>query len=265
MSAVAQQVYGDCPAFLASVAEARERLLFMDYDGTIAPFTVNRSKAFPYDDLPCLIEAVTRCKTRVVLITGRPAREVPHLLGVQPQPEVWGTHGLERLAPDGHYSVGDVDQKAGEALGVAAGWAYESGLGALVEQKTGAVALHWRGYAPAYIEQVRERAYPAFARLACQANLRLCEFDGGLELRARSCDKGHAVRAVLAEVDEEAAVAYLGDDLTDEDAFRALSGRGFTALVRPRYRPTTADVWLRPPDELISFLSEWIRVCGGTS
>jgi len=76
-------------------------------------------------------------------------------------------------------------------------------------------------------------------------------------------DKGDAIRAILTETKPDAAVAYLGDDQTDEDAFRALKGRGLTALVRPQSRPTAADIWLQPPQELIEFFDDWLHAVGG--
>jgi trehalose-6-phosphatase len=66
---------------------------------------------------------------------------------------------------------------------------------------------------------------------------------------------------VLSETAEDTAIAYLGDDITDEDAFRAVKVRGLGILVRTEFRETAADVWLRPPEELASFLQLW-RVKG---
>jgi trehalose-6-phosphatase len=68
---------------------------------------------------------------------------------------------------------------------------------------------------------------------------------------------------VLSELAPGAAVAYLGDDRTDEDAFAALAGRGLAVLVRDRDRPTEADIRLRPPDEVVAFLSRWVRETRG--
>ena len=84
------------------------------------------------------------------------------------------------------------------------------------------------------------------------------EFDGGIELRVPARDKGDGVRTILGEMENDAIVAYLGDDLTDEDAFRAIKGKGLGVLVRKKLRPTAADVWIRPPKELLEFLAEWL-------
>jgi trehalose-phosphatase len=77
-------------------------------------------------------------------------------------------------------------------------------------------------------------------------------------LRTACPDKGDAVAAILKESDTNAQVAFLGDYLTDEDAFQALEGRGLSVLVRSEYRETRAHAWLRPPHELISFFEQWL-------
>jgi trehalose-phosphatase len=92
--------------------------------------------------------------------------------------------------------------------------------------------------------------------------LHLLPFDGGLELRAPGKNKGDAVSAILQESGSEVAAAYLGDDQTDENAFRAIKGRGISILVRADPRPTVADMWLRPPEELGRFLRDWLTACG---
>ena len=69
------------------------------------------------------------------------------------------------------------------------------------------------------------------------------------------------MEVLLGEEPADVAAAYLGDDATDEEAFATLGGRGLTVLVRPEFRATTAQVWLRPPDELFDFLDRWIEAC----
>ena len=90
----------------------------------------------------------------------------------------------------------------------------------------------------------------------------LLAFDGGVELRPREPNKGSVVRSLLGAQKPPAAFAFLGDNRTDEDAFvavrEAMRGRSaLSVLVRPEWRPTAADVWLRPPEELLEFLQAW--------
>jgi len=83
-------------------------------------------------------------------------------------------------------------------------------------------------------------------------------------MRMPDRDKRDAVRTILMEVGAGVPVAYLGDDATDEHAFRALGDRGLTVLVRPRQRRTAARVWLKPPEELLEFLSYWLDAVQAT-
>ena len=94
-----------CASFLEKVRSATSRALLLDYDGTLAPFTPDRARAFPYREIPELISRIMRCNTRVVLVSGRPATELLFLSGINPHPEIWGSHGSERLLPDGSYEV----------------------------------------------------------------------------------------------------------------------------------------------------------------
>ena len=77
-------------------------------------------------------------------------------------------------------------------------------------------------------------------------------------MRSGSIHKGHAALHMLTR-SPTATAAYLGDDVTDEDAFAALRGRGLTILVRSEPRPSQASYWLQPPHELLAFLDAWIR------
>lgn len=250
--------------FFENLQQAENRLLMLDYDGTIAPFTTDRRRALPYASIPELLDSISNtCRTRLVLISGRSAREIQPLLGLRLRPEIWGAHGLERLYPDDHSELAFISPEASRALAEAEAILEQGGLGELCEIKTGAIAVHWRGLKQQHLEEVRTECYRLLAPLTCHGNLLLAEFDGGLELKARSANKGDAVRTLLAETPPDTAAAYLGDDLTDEDAFVAIEGRGLSVLVRDTFRSTTAQAWLRPPAEVIQFLNEWIHACGG--
>jgi trehalose-phosphatase len=249
--------------FVAKLETAARSALLLDYDGTLAPLVEDRSAAVPYPQIVPLLQELMNCpRTRVIVVSGRPAAEVVALLALDPAPEIWGAHGLERLLPDGTFTGGKLDRRSAHAIESALHWAATEGLAARMEQKPGGVALHWRGMDPDDAEDLGQRAMAALLPLTRGSRLALAEFDGGLELRLRNCNKGQVVEQIAREM-KGAPIAYLGDDRTDEDAFRALQGRGLSLLVRRELRPTSAEGWIRPPDELADFLAMWLRACGG--
>jgi trehalose 6-phosphate phosphatase len=250
-------------AFFEQLRSASTRVLLLDYDGTLAPFQVERDRAFPYPEVPHLLDRIIATGTRVVLISGRPARELLVLSGTVAQPEIWGSHGLERLHPDGIYHADPLSPEQENGLLQAAEYLRSQELKDRMELKPGGVALHWRGLADAEAQALKSDVQQVWRELADRCSLQLLDFSGGLEIRVRGKDKGKAVEAILKETGAHAVIAYLGDDRTDEDAFRALKGRGLTVLVRDQFRPTLADIQLRPPQELIEFLRQWLTASGG--
>ena len=242
--------------FFRSFAQAAP-LLLLDYDGTLAPFRVDRFQAVPW---PGVREALTllqnQKKTRMVMVSGRPAREILPLLGLAEPVEVWGLHGFERLHPDGRLEQQRLPQPVARKLEELHAALQRDSFGGLLEAKPNAAVMHWRGTAPQQAAEIERRTRALFEPAADMAGFQLLPFDGGLELRA-GCDKSAAVDALLAESAPDTPAAYLGDDLTDEAAFRALAGRGLSVLVRPEWRETAADMWLKPPEELLWFLKAW--------
>ncbi len=248
-------------AFFSTLASAPARALLLDYDGTLAPFVTEREQALPYPGLRELLrEIIDFGHTRVAMITGRRCDDLIPLLGILPPPEIWGAHGWEHRLPDGEVTVAPMPEHAVRGMQVALEWVEAEGLTARGEIKPGSLALHVRGMAPDEARELLERTHEQWLPLASVAGLELLTFDGGLELRIPGRSKGDAVRAMLSELPAGSAIAFLGDDLTDEDAFAALAGHGLNVLVRPEFRPTNADIWLRPPSELFEFLNEWKRL-----
>jgi trehalose-phosphatase len=201
--------------------------------------------------------------TRVGLITGRPAEDIVPLLGLVPHPEIWGAYGLQRLKPDGTCEPPCLNENIVEALAAAMTWLKELGFSHLAELKPGSVAVHWRGLEDAAAASIRGTVLLGWLPIADRARMTLQEFDDGVEIKMSGSNKGDAVREFLAELHSAIPIAYLGDDQADEDAFRALQNRGLRILVRPEWRETAADVWLRPPEELVNFLFQWLTVCRG--
>lgn len=244
--------------------KAPRRALLLDYDGTLAPLIVDRDHAYPYQHIAELLDEISStCGTHVAIITGREANDIPFLLRTKHRLEVWGCHGLERVRADGTYWRATFDPEIELSLQIAVERLRGYGLAGRVETKPGCVAVHWRGLTELYSDEVKSAALDCFSRLSGMYGLYVEEFDQGVELRISGGRKGKVVETILSEIGNDSAVAYLGDDTTDEDAFRALNGRGLTILVRPEHRSTAAQFWLRPPDDVIWFLRTWLSTCTG--
>lgn len=249
----------DLDVFFAYVQAAASRVLMLDYDGTLAPFHEDPAQAGPYPGIPALLDAIIQTgQTRLVIVSGRWIKNLVPLLGLKAMPEIWGSYGWERSLPDGDYSSAPVQVSAFEALAIAEQWVADiERLGARCERKPTALAFHWRGLANERVVEIHSRILEKWTTLAAQRDLGWHDFDGGIEFRARGWDKGEAVKAIVAESGPQAACAYLGDDLDDERAFKAMPDSGLSVLVRGQFRPTVADLWIQPPQEVREFLTRW--------
>jgi trehalose-phosphatase len=238
---------------------APRSVLMLDYDGTLAPFHVDRFAATPYPGVEeRLVILSTIPQVRLVLVSGRSAGELHDLLRPDIRAEIWGSHGREQLRSDGTYelfALNPVQQDALDQVGLEMS---ALGFSETLEVKPTSLAIHWRTFEPAMQERIRTVVQSIFARIDQPDGLHLLPFDGGLEVRSTDRTKGTAVTEILSQEPGEVAVAYLGDDLTDEDAFVAVGNKGYSILVRSEVRPSFARYWLRPPQELLEFLDAWI-------
>jgi trehalose-phosphatase len=252
----------DLDRFFGDLGPATARALLLDYDGTLAPFHTQRDQAIPYPGVREILGAMQQAgHTRLAVVSGRALADLAPLLGLDPPPELWGTHGWERQLPGLARELAALDPAAARGLEAALALALAHGLAEGCERKPTSLALHWRGLPAQAAQELHAWALRHWLPLARGAGLVAHDFDGGIELRAPGRDKGDAVRTILGELGDRAVAAYLGDDRTDEDAFAAIKGRGMAALVRDEPRPTAADVRLCPPDELLAFLRRWHETC----
>lgn len=250
----------DPERFFARLAARPRAALLLDYDGTLAPFHVELQEARPY---PGVREALDRLMaqddTRVVIVSGRWSRDLQPLLSLRRVPEIWGSHGWERRHPDGRTEMPRPAARALRGLLDVDDWIGEvQARGGRVEVKPACLAIHWRGLDEPAAREIGALVMHHWAHHQRDAGLELHSFDGGLELRVPGRNKGDVVRTLRAE-EPDAALAYLGDDQTDEDAFTALGGDDLGVLVHAQPRPTRAGLQLVPPDELLAFLHRWLE------
>ena len=246
--------------FWRNLRTAENASLLLDYDGTLAPFRVERDKAVPYPGVREKLASIRQeTATRVVIISGRAIDDLLPLLGLEPPPEIWGCHGWEHLEASGRRPTIHLPHTAQAGLAEAAAWIEEQKLGHFSEIKPASVAIHWRGLPEGQIKDLQALVQSGFQPIETRYSLEVHPFNGGLELRCPGKSKGTAIRSILESLNPVVPVAFLGDDLTDEDGFQALEGRGLSVLVNKEPRQTRADIQITPPDELLNFLDDWYR------
>jgi trehalose-phosphatase len=248
--------------FFGAFEKSHHPLLLLDYDGTLAPFRVDRFTAVPWAGVrPLLQQIQNHGRTRMAVVTGRPAREIAPLLQLTRPLEVWGLHGAERLYPDGRRELQEAPPATQAKLEELKHRLRGDSLGGLFEDKANGAVMHWRGLPPKKAERVEQRTRALFEPLSKLEGLTLLDFEAGLELRTGR-DKGAAIEAILAEKHAPGPVAFLGDDLTDEAGFSVVNQANrprLSVLVRRSLRATSADVWLAPPRDVTDFLRAWIK------
>jgi len=237
----------------------------LDYDGTLAPFHVDPARAVPYPGVAPLLDAIMEAgHTRLLIVSGRWTRDLIPLLGLRNVPEVWGSHGWERLHPEAGYEALRLEPTVRELFEGMEEWTrHVEALGGRIERKPASLAIHWRGLNAAQRAEIRSVVFGTWMERGYADSLDWHDFDGGIELRAPGRNKGDVVRTIVTEAGPEAVYAYLGDDLTDENAFEAMPEGGLSVLVRPELRATRAALWLRPPEELLAFLERWRAAAHG--
>jgi len=254
----------DPDTFFQRLRAAPACVLMLDYDGTLAPFCVNPAEARPYAGVVPLLDRIMEAgHTRLVIVSGRWTKDLVPLLKLKRMPEIWGSHGWERLEPQGKYEVARISEAALEILVTADEWIKQvERFGGRCERKPGGLAFHWRGLDNAQIAEIRSEVFERWMEFGRGNDLSWYDFDGGIELRAVGRNKGDVVRTLAGEAGSGAIIAYLGDDLTDEYAFKALPPGNAAVLVRSQLRPTAAQLWIQPQAELLDFLTRWSEMAG---
>lgn len=244
-------------SFLHKVSISPETIILLDYDGTLAPFKKKRSKAVPYRGIKeILTKLIDLNNCKIIIVSGRSVSDIRLLLDLEKYPEIWGCHGAEKITEDGNLLTTELSRQTIKGLKEAKEAVIKKGLWKRCEQKYSSLALHWRELSSSKIYNLKKRVVSMWENIIRKNDLTISEFDGGIEIRPENITKGNVVDSILNQYREGIPVIYVGDDFTDEDAFRALKGKGLSVLVKPRYRSTEADIWLKPPGELLDFLNE---------
>jgi trehalose 6-phosphate phosphatase len=223
----------------------RRPAVFLDYDGVLTPIVDRPEDAVISDSMRDTVRALAR-RCPVCVVSGRDRLVVQELMGVDDL-VVAGSHGFDIWSPtegtiqhDATSGFSDVVDEASDRLRAEVG----SIPGVVIEPKKASVAVHYRLVDP----DQHDRIASTVATMLAEQPDRLKVTPGKMvyELQPKiDWNKGRAVLYLLAALgldSDDVVPLYLGDDVTDEDAFRALAGgRGIGIIVGHADDPEVAD------------------------
>ena len=234
--------------------------LFFDYDGTLAPLQDRPEDARLPDTTRLALETAARTPNLdTVIVSGRALADVKRMAGVAGLTYV-GNHGFEIEGPGIAFRHPEIARYAGAVERTAAELEKLGIPGARVEPKGATLSFHVR-LVP---EGQREAALGRARAVILHCGLRPLTGHNIVEGRPPvPWHKGHAVLYVLVQRhgrDWPAHVRalYVGDDATDEDAFRSLRGMGRSICVGAAVDGATAADFALPDPEAVTQLLRWL-------
>lgn len=229
-------------------------LLFLDYDGTLAPLVDDPASAHPHPEVPALVAALAAIH-EVVIVTGRDLTSLGRLLVDADAPldvRAVGLHGSQDGRP-GRPTARRADDALQPHLDRLRTSVPEA-EGVQVEDKGAAFAVHYR-HAP---NPEAARALLETWAADVPDGLAIIWGKSVVELRPAGISKGTAVAQIAAEHPDRTPV-YLGDDVTDEDAFRALQAlRQPTVTVKVGEGETAAGHRLPDVEAVVAYLKAFL-------
>jgi trehalose-phosphatase len=240
----------------ARIQQARNLFLFLDYDGTLTPIVSRPELAlFPLPVKKRLEKLRDLPGVYLAIISGRSLEDLREKVGVRDIIYV-GNHGLEIENPAGRHKkilsparkreLKKITQNLQESL--------KETPGILFEEKGPILSIHYRTVPQIFfarVYQVIEEEFQQWRDCWKMASGKMV-----LEIRPNvDFNKGKAVKEILKTFPSPGLLPiYIGDDQTDEDAFRVLKGKGITVHIGSVRLPSEADFFLQTPGEVQEFL-----------
>jgi len=250
---------GALSALLHERLDGHRLVLFLDFDGTLTPIVQRPEHAVLDAGSRAALERLVKKRHPVYVISGRDLEDVRALVVVEGVHFV-GSHGFHLMDALPGLDRGILEEAIPELK--AAADELESWLdyidGVLIERKKFSFALHYRQVDTSDLSDIRAAAEDVMERygaLTYKKGKKVIEFVPDIPW-----DKGRCVLALLARIKEESGdrkpfPVYLGDDVTDEDAFRALEGEAALTVVVAREAKSSAAAYrLQDSDAVREFL-----------
>ncbi|CAI0546684.1 unnamed protein product [Linum tenue] len=248
---------------MMKVAKGKKIVVFLDYDGTLSPIVDDPNSAFMSDEMRAAVREVAKCFPTAI-ISGRSREKVKEFVQLS---NVYyaGSHGMDIMAPprpvkscEGNTPTVVMDKKILTEL------EEETAKikGAMVEDNRFCVSVHFR-----HVKDEVKHHHLLVKKLSVQKqNSSLINSKAQvMEIRPTiEWDKGHAVEYFLETLglsNSDVLPVYIGEDRTDEDAFKVIQrrGQGYPIIVTSIPKDTKASYSLIDPSEVLTFLLRLAR------
>ncbi|XP_059449571.1 probable trehalose-phosphate phosphatase J [Corylus avellana] len=264
---------------MMKIAKKKQIVVFLDYDGTLSPIVNDPEKAFITDKMRSTIHEVAKCFPTAI-VTGRARDKAVEFVKLKDLCYA-GSHGMHISIPSGFLKSAKpedqthiADEQGFINFYAAKKFSYKlkkikekllektKGIrGAIVEDNKFCISVHFRCVDDELVDNVKKivdsviESYPEF---------RAGEGKMVMEVRPNiEWNKGHALGYLLNTFgfdahNDDVLPLYIGDDLTDEDAFKFIKklGRGFSIVVSSMPKKTDASFSLRDTIEVMDFLTK---------
>ncbi len=244
---------------LSEIKKYQKVLLFLDYDGTLAPFKSDPAKAFPFPGSIDLLRKIEEKNNYYIsLISGRSLSDLEKMVDF-PEINYAGNHGLEiKLANGENFNCLDkkeIDYSSYDRAKKIIKEEYRAKKGFRMEDKGAGFALH--------LSVDDEQQAEIKKQVKQLINDKYFEVLSGrkvIEVRPVGWDKGKAVQLICKHIIRQDPVEnylpiYMGDDSTDEDVFKILN-HGIGIYIKNEGKIVTkADYYLNNPADVFLFLN----------
>ncbi|MGM0650629.1 MAG: trehalose-phosphatase, partial [Bacteroidota bacterium] len=240
------------------ILNTKQPVLFLDYDGTLSPIVPNPDDALLSDEGRKVISELSDLIT-VAVITGRDRKDIVSKMGID---SVFyaGSHGFDITGPGGLEMQYEAGKEALPLLDEA-----EKNLteklkhvnGAQVERKKYAIAVHYRNVADDEVPAVKEAFHEElkkYDKLKKGSGKKVLELKPDIEWH-----KGYALNWLMKKLkldSDEYLPVFIGDDVTDEDAFSVIQENGLGIITGSHGKKTAASYRLNNTSEVIQFLDD---------
>jgi len=235
-------------------AKTKNRIIFLDYDGTLVDFKPNIAQADPDKELYDLLKLLTEDPANhVVLISGRKHENLSEWFGKE-NIYLIAEHGAWfRQQNTSWHKISGLSDAWKQDINPILETYVDRTPGSFIEEKTYSLVWHYRKAQKGLGELRANELANNLKYLASDKGLQLLPGDKVLEIKNMEVNKGKAAASLVEKNDYDFIIAF-GDDYTDEDIFKALPDSAVTIKVGSNI--SAAKFYLRNPTEVRQFLSD---------